>query len=727
MKANGSLNKAIQNNPTSSTSTSTTNNDEVQSHETQPKKEGEETSSAFNFTASFGECMTSINILGNGCLEQFSACGMLWLLASFVFLDGYPALAFGYEMDLLVLVCATAVTVAAFLIDIGNGLLWLDPYGSTAIVSLVSLPLPFLLTLLTPKGNYVTLSLAPFIALFVIIPFGFTGSIATKGVLSVASVFTVIVWTSMNSFYAALGCAILPNFAIIAGALLRHGGEGPMLVGDKLGSLLPGGSLALCGLYYVIYGTCISKKQEMISASQKQQLKDDTDDTGEVVQMGDVPFYLDWVPPQFMLRCGAFALLLGLCYAISGFIGVIALFLLAIFVGGATMFESKSTEGPTTGGATTPGGGGGGSGDDAIVSDDAFTSLTKTVLAAKHQFAEVSIYLIFLATAMGVAYGEHCVHGIASSELAAVACVSISGFVLVLMATIFDREAQTIPYHIRDFLMYLWFVVGGLIGAAANNLGSLGVIVIVIGALYSFMRHHSLICVFVAPSLMFWAGVNLNKATGNIEPCIAIGTPVLIYALCEIIAAQILKCTNKDVLLKGPGAIPPSWANPKELVPFYFSSALSISGAFFLIAGSMGLMYCPGDKGGSLGIAGQLTFIFFLVFMGIYLLRNGLILRDDQDINMQQQSDGKQALNLGTQGLKLRVAGLFLINAAIWFAFPLTSSLALKAIVIVLGSMVLIISGCVSMYWKKGIDNANANTSQETNARNETLDNANAL
>jgi hypothetical protein len=725
MKSNGSLDQTIKDNTNAATSTTSTSN----------KNDSDESKNSFNFTNSFGDCMKYVNALGNGCLEQFSACGMLWLLASFVFLDGFPALAFAglislflmlqmffnnHKWYLLVLICSVAVTVASFEIDIGNGLIWLDGYGATAIVSLVSLPLPWLITYLTPKNNFITLSLAPFIACFVIIPFGFTGSIATKGVLSVVSVFTVIFWTSSTSYYSAIGCSILPNFAIVAGALLRHGGEGPMLVGDKYGSLLPGGSLVACGLYYVIFGTCMSKKQDLLLSIQKQKLNDQETD--------DIPFYLEWVPPQYMQKCGAFALLLGLCYGISGFIGIVALFLLTIFVGGASMLDKKNAEIDPSSSSDS---------SSAVVSETGIVNdeeiLKKSNLLGgivKQQFAEVSVYLIFLATAMGVSYAEHCVHGIASTELAAVACVSIGGFVLVLLSTIFDSQAQTIPWHVRDFLMYLWFVMGGLIGAAANDLGSLGVIVIVIGAMYSFYRHHSIICVFVSPCLMFWAGVNLNKFTNNTEPCIAIGTPVLIYAICELIAAQILKLTSKDVILKGPGAIPLSWANPKEIVPRYFSSSLEISGALFLIAGSMGLMYCPGDKGGSLGIGGQLAFICLLVIMGIYLLRNGLMLRDEQEVSNATNGENNGGIvPIKTQGLRLRVAGLLLMNAAIWFALPLTSSVALKAIVIVLGSMVLIISGCASMYWKRDVDaQAIANNKLAMdNARNETIENANAL
>jgi hypothetical protein len=689
MKTTGTLQKTIQENAASTAAPPPTGTAAL--------------NSGFNFSQSFSETLKYVNRLGNGCLEQFSACGALWLLASFVFLDGYPALAFSGAITfflmiqlymhsmkwwVLIMICATAVTVAAFLIDIGSGLIWNNGYGAAAIVSFASFPLPWIITTFTAKDNYITLSLAPFIALVLTIPFGFTGSYATHGALSVISVFMVTIWTSTSPFFASLGCALLPNFAIVAGAMLRHGGRDEMLMGDEYGSVLPGGSLALVGLYFVIYGALMSKKQSIMM----MQLQEE----GGVGAGGAPakPFYLEWFPEGFMQSCGSFALLLGLCYTISGMIGVIAMFLLTIFVGGASFLEKRSSS----------------------------ANFKEAVAVEKHQFAQLSIFLLLLATSMAVAYGEGCIHGVMPNNIAAIAAISVAGFVLVAIATFADKEVKAVPWHVRDFLMYLWFVVGGLIGANATK-GSLGVAVIVIGALYSFYRRHALVCVLVAPSFMFWAGTSLNHATGNEYPCMAIGLPVFIYALCELIAAQILKFTKKDVLLKGPGSIPPSWANPKELVPRYFSSALEISGALFLIAGSMGLMYCPGDKGGQLGVGGQLGFIILLVVMGIYLLRQGLILRDEVDEAATSVVVG--VIGAKAQGLRLRIAGLLLINAAIWFAFPLTSSLALKAVVIVLGSMVLIISGCASMYWKKDVDTETA--AQQAAARNETRDAATAL
>ena len=43
-----------------------------------------------------------------------------------------------------------------------------------------------------------------------------------------------------------------------------------------------------------------------------------------------------------------------------------------------------------------------------------------------------------------------------------------------------------VPTHVLDFLVYLWFVVGGLIGAAATG-GALGVVVVALGRCAAFV------------------------------------------------------------------------------------------------------------------------------------------------------------------------------------------------------------------------------------------------
>ena len=259
---------------------------------------------------------------------------------------------------------------------------------------------------------------------------------------------------------------------------------------------------------------------------------------------------------------------------------------------------------------------------------------------------------------------------------------------------VFDPKCASLPFHFRDFFVYLWLVIGGLIGAGATR-GAYGVIVIVIGACWSFYRHHSIICVLIAPCLMFWAGVSLNKATGDSLPCIAIGTPVLVYGFCELVAAQVLRSAHLDVALRGPGSVV-SWANPPEYVPRLFSFALEMSGAFFVVAGSMGLLYCPSEEGGQLGLAGQVGFIALLIIMGVYLLRRGLLLENDGN------EVGDSIAGARVQGLRLRLVGLLLINSAIWFAVPMAAaSQSLQAMIIVFGSLVLLVSGCVSMYWRQ--------------------------
>jgi hypothetical protein len=328
---------------------------------------------------------------------------------------------------------------------------------------------------------------------------------------------------------------------------------------------------------------------------------------------------------------------------------------------------------------------------------------------AKDKAAELVVYSLFLFTAVCCAVYESDYTGVASSALAAVVAVSVSGVFLTTLALGFDRTHAVVPVHVLDFLVYLWFVLGGLVGASATK-GALGVVVVLMGAVWALQRRHSLVLCAALPLLMFWAGASLDAATDHASPCLSVGLPVLYYGLCELGYAAVLRYSNmfNDVALKGPGSVA-SWANPPDLVPFLLSTTLEVSGALFTAVGGFTALYCPdSDADGSLGLGGNMGFCGVLLFLGLYLIARGLFSRSAAAISTNglappSATTPSSARDAATFSFRFRLAGLVLINGAIWFAYPAAKSVAVRSGLIVAGSLLLLASGCASMYWRKNL------------------------
>jgi len=325
------------------------------------------------------------------------------------------------------------------------------------------------------------------------------------------------------------------------------------------------------------------------------------------------------------------------------------------------------------------------------------------------------VYCLQILVGVGVALFEGDFTGLCDSTLDATVAVSVTGAVLAAAALLLDRRSAVVPAHVVDFLIYLWFVAGGLVGAVATK-GSLGVIVVGSGGAWALHRHHSALCCAAFPLLMFWAGASLNEATDNAAPCAAIGAPVLVYGAVEMAAAAVLRRQNvvSDIPLKGPGSVP-SWANPEDLVPFMFSSALEVSGVFFVVAGGLGWLNCPSDGPGDLGVGGELGFCGLLAALGAYLVTRGFYQRDTAaggEGAGRGGDDGSGGLSTplskksdaAALSFRFRLVGLLFINAAVWSALPAAESVAAKSSIIVAGSVALLGSGCLSMYWKQSLD-----------------------
>ena len=639
----------------------------------QPAAAPSETAKGFTFSKAMVGFMAFLDSLGAGCRATFVPAGLLWLLASLVFVDGYAALAFalavtsllagkmlfhGVGWGYVVPPVMLAVTTVAAIVDVGSGIIW-PKFGSAAVVSIVTLPLPFIIKALAvnDKAKAGLQNFASFVAVVVTIPYGFAGAVATRGVLAPVSVVSVALWCSWHPSMHAMGAAVIPNLALIAGVVLNHGGNGPDLVTGTFSSVLPGLTLVACGIFFAVAGHLDNKRKAVQKAA---------------LAAGALPEGMQaWVVPDFLRRSGGVAIILGLAFGCAGLVGVVAVAMLVLFAGLAPMVSEKDV--------------------------------------SKDKVAELVVYTVFILTAVCCTVYEDDFTGVASGVTAAVVAVSVAGFFLSSLALVLDRSRSVVPEPLLDFLIYLWFVLGGLIGAAATD-GALGIVVVVLGAGWAFHRRHSLVLCAVLPLLMFWAGASLDAATHHDKSCISVGVPVLVYGLCELFAAGAMRSSGVggedtpkglDVKLKGPGSVP-SWANPEGIVPFLLSSCLEVSGAAFIVAGAFAGLYCP-DKtaDGDPGMAGDLGFCGTLLVLGIYLILRGLYYRDAEagkgDPSPAHQKDA------AALSFRFRLAGLTFLNAAVWFALPMAKSVAAKSGIIVAGSVLLILSGCTSMYWRKNL------------------------
>ena len=611
-----------------------------------------------------------------GCSSTFFlAAGGFWILTAFAFFDGYAALTFMLAITSTIVArlafvgntwaysiltfCCIAVVLVATIVDIDNGVIWNDSfYSAAAVVSFITLPLPWIVTRLTDGGADPKAAemVANCIVVGLMIPFGFAGAYATRGALAVVSVSVVCFWTGSHPILHTLGAAVLPNIALLAGALLENGGDGPELVSGTWHGVLSGASLALCGAFFVF-----------ANGYAKYDIKDSD---------GHGTFLADWSPPDFFRRSGCVALLLGISFGVAGLVGVGSAAMLIIFAGVASIMDLGTV--------------------------------------TKDRVFEIGVFMIYVMTAVGLAAVDSNYTGVASDVLAAIIVVSMAGFCVAVAAIVFDKERQIIPVQVLDFIIYLWFVAGGLIGAASTD-GIMGIIVLSLGSLWSLYRKQSGLCCVLFPFLMFWAGHSLDKFFDYEYPCASTGTPVFIYGLVELALSAFMRYyKNFDVWLKGPGS-EPSWANPKDLVPFRFSTALEMSGIVFVALGSLVALYCPGSEDPDLGLEGRISYCALLGLESVYVIVRGLKFRDSFDASnnktaladTQATSEASKVAFAKLLGFRYRVAGLLFINAAVWFALPLAEDDVLaQTALIVLASMTLLGSGCLSMYWKQDVDAA---------------------
>jgi hypothetical protein len=488
------------------------------------------------------------------------------------------------------------------------------------------------------------------------IPYGFAGAYATRGVLAVVSVSVACYWTGSHPILHTLGAALLPNIALVAGAVLENGGDGPELVTGTWHGVVSGASLALCGAFFVF-----------ANGYAKYDIND-SDGEGTLLSV--------WTPPDFFRRSGCVALLLGVSFGVAGLVGVGSSAMLIIFAGIASVMDLGTV--------------------------------------TKDRVFEIGVFMIYVMTAVGLAALDSNYTGVASDVLAAIIVVSMAGFCVAVAAILFDPQRKVIPANVLDFIIYLWFVAGGLIGAASTD-GVMGVIVLALGSMWSLYRKQSGLCCVLFPFLMFWAGYSLDKFFDYEYPCASTGTPVFVYGLVELSLSAFMRYyKNFDVWLKGPDS-EPSWANPKDLVPYRFSTALEISAILFVALGSLVALYCPGSEDPDLGLEGRISYCALLGMEGVYVIVRGLKFRDSFDApntdaalaDAQASSEASKIAFAKLLGFRYRVAGLLFINGAVWFALPLAAGEVIaQTALIVLASMTLLGSGCLSMYWKQDVDAA---------------------
>lgn len=51
-----------------------------------------------------------------------------------------------------------------------------------------------------------------------------------------------------------------------------------------------------------------------------------------------------------------------------------------------------------------------------------------------------------------------------------------------------------------------------------------------------------------------------------------------------------------------------------------------------------------------------------------------------------------------------RLWGIFIINASVWFMVGAVDAAGVKAVIVTLGSLVAMASGCISWWWKSQVD-----------------------
>lgn len=256
----------------------------------------------FTFSKAMVGAVKYLDALGVGSEALFLPSGLLWMLASLVFLDGWPALAFalalcggvvvklvqtGSSWAYLVFISALAVSISAAVVDVGTGIVW-NGYGAAAVVSALTLPLPWVVkaaaSLMSSSSSSLiqmnvddetksaAWQLSSLVACVLTIPFGFAASMATRGSFAPLSVAAVCMWCVAHPSLHSLGAALLPNFALVSGLLLRHGGESKALVGGMVGDAIPGIVMTVCGFTFAGAGRYFNSQVKQRRKIKKQKL-----------------------------------------------------------------------------------------------------------------------------------------------------------------------------------------------------------------------------------------------------------------------------------------------------------------------------------------------------------------------------------------------------------------------------------------------------------------------
>ena len=130
-----------------------------------------------------------------------------------------------------------------------------------------------------------------------------------------------------------------------------------------------------------------------------------------------------------------------------------------------------------------------------------------------------------------------------------VVCVFGLGMAFLDMHLPADKQ---LPPGGRDCIVYAWVVVGGLIGSGTTG-GVLGVLVIAIGAAWSWTRSHTVALVLAIPCLAFWAGGSLAYSTDNAWANMGnmVGTPAMVYGLIELCVSGSMRIKGVDKIFDG--------------------------------------------------------------------------------------------------------------------------------------------------------------------------------
>lgn len=675
----------------------------------------------------------------------YKPAGLFWIMAAFVFLNGTTALvALGSLFPpmlkcvidskeknkeacvYIVAVAAVTVVTCAVICRVNFGILWPEdnrPTGSAAIVSIVALPLALLLHLTSSPQASNQKNLGHFIVYGWMIPFGFAGAFATLGVLAPLSVFLVGFWALVHRNYT-VPLFVLPALSLVAGALLLHGGHGPVLMSGTARHLVPACVAGAFGLVLMAPG----------------------------ILDRNIPL----VDRQKLHKAGGLTLLSALAYLSTGIIGLC--FLLAE-VSFSFIVSIASVPDP-----------------DPQMVLSFWLALAHLVASLIVAGLEGNFTGIFTENVLSCFV-------IVSCSSAVILLGSMISRWKKRARQEGPAEEDVIPAHIRDFLALVCVVGAGLVGSPVTN-GIYGCVVLVGGALWALFRGQSLVVCLILPLMGFWAGASLNAAVGNAN-CLTIGGPTLGYGVMELVVSLVLKSCGKDFVIFGED-VPSTWANPPGLshAPRTMGSALELSGWLFTAVGGSVALYCPGHGGGVLGLAGEISYVFILLLAGIWLLRRGLILRDvveesdrptrqvtfsaDQQSGMKFQgtppavmdTGGVEGLDVGdvvyqygtqsctsmsaeqltailegtggagtalqpqdrclrvvtkavalqnvkdaaARGYRMRLGGLLMMNLSIWFSVGAGRITFVKALITIVGSLATVLSGCVSYNWKQSVD-----------------------